>query len=219
MIVPQPSVRPLGEAAITLSWGSRVSAELNAIVHRVGGAIQAAALADVVDVVPAYAALTVFYDPLHVDHEAMSSRLLEVAATAQGSGTRAVAGAEHRIPVRYDGPDLEEVARQTGRPVSEVVQRHTAREYRVYMLGFVPGFAYLGELDPALVVPRHGTPRKRIPAGSVAIAGSQTAIYPLDTPGGWHLIGRTSVPVFDPIRTPAALLHAGDLVRFVAEAP
>jgi len=216
---PIPTVHALGESAITLSWGSTVSLELNARVHRAAARILAADLPAIVDVVPAYAALTVFYDPLHTDFPEMADRLHQLAVAATEPGAPASAPIEHDIPVVYDGPDLEEVARQTGLKVSEVVHRHTAREYRVYLLGFVPGFAYLGELDPALVVPRHGSPRKRIPAGSVAIAGSQTAIYPLDTPGGWHLIGRTSVSVFDPARDPAALLRPGDLVRFVAEVP
>lgn len=215
---PIPTIHALGESAITLSWGSTVSLELNARVHRAAAGIRAADLPAIVDVVPAYAALTVFYDPLHTDFTEMADRLHQLAAASTEPGAPASNPIEHAIPVVYDGPDLEEVARQTGLKVSEVVQRHTAREYRVYLLGFVPGFAYLGELDPALVVPRHGSPRKRIPAGSVAIAGSQTAVYPLDTPGGWHLIGRTPVSVFDPARDPAALFRPGDLVRFVAEA-
>ena len=219
MKAPTPTLHALGETAVTLSWGSTVSLELNAMVHQAAGAIRAADLPAVVDVVPAYAALTVFYNPLHTNFDEMAEQLRQLVAAATTPNAPAVESVEHCIPVVYDGPDLEEVARQTGLKVSDVIQRHTAPEYRVYLLGFVPGFAYLGELDPALVVPRHGSPRKRIPAGSVAIAGAQTAVYPLDTPGGWHLIGRTSVSVFDPTRDPAALLSPGDLVRFVAETP
>ncbi|HEX9167224.1 MAG TPA: 5-oxoprolinase subunit PxpB, partial [Gemmatimonadales bacterium] len=123
-------------------------------------------------------------------------------------------GREWVIPVRYDGPDLEWVAARTGLNPDEVVRRHSARLYTVYLLGFVPGFAYLGELDPTLVLPRRSTPRQRVPAGSVAIAGAQTAVYPLATPGGWHLIGQTTLRLFDPEREPPALLAAGDTVRF-----
>lgn len=202
---------------MTLSWGSTVAPELNREVHRAAAAIRTAAIPEVVDIVPAYAALTVFYDPLHVGFEEMAARLLALTARGSVDESTAPAPTEHRIPVCYDGPDLDEVARQTGLPAAEVIARHAAREYRVYLLGFVPGFAYLGELDPALVVPRRATPRKRVPAGSVAIAGAQTAVYPLDTPGGWHLIGRTTIPIFDPARTPASLLRSGDLVRFVSE--
>jgi inhibitor of KinA len=101
--------------------------------------------------------------------------------------------------------------------VEEVIARHQQRSYRVYLLGFVPGFAFLGQLDPALELPRRTPPRQKVPAGSVAIAGAQTGIYPIDTPGGWHLIGRTSVVLFDPTRHPPALLSVGDTVRFEAE--
>ncbi|MDZ4673121.1 MAG: 5-oxoprolinase subunit PxpB [Gemmatimonadota bacterium] len=213
---PTPVALPLGESAVTLSWGTTVSADLNALVHHAARIIRAAALPSVEDIVPGYAVLTVFYDPLHTAFGVMADRLLELLQSSGGEQETGPAPAEHVIPVCYDGPDLDEVARQTGLPVAEVIARHTAREYRVYLLGFVPGFAYLGELDPALVVPRRGSPRKRIPAGSVAIAGQQTAIYPLDTPGGWHLIGRTSAVMFDPVREPASLLGPGDLVRFVS---
>lgn len=218
MTHPTPEALPLGEAAVTLSWGTAVSPQVNAQVHRAAEVIRAAALPQVADLVPAYAALTVFYDPLHTDYRRMADQLLELVEAAGDGGGSPLAPAEHEIPVCYDGPDLDEVARQTGLPTAEVIARHAAREYRVYLLGFVPGFAYLGELDPALVVPRRGSPRKRIPAGSVAIAGEQTAVYPLDTPGGWHLIGRTSAVMFDPTRSPASLLAPGDLVRFVSVA-
>jgi KipI family sensor histidine kinase inhibitor len=121
----------------------------------------------------------------------------------------------HTIPVLYDGVDLPVVAGQTGLAIDEVVARHTARTYTVYAVGFVPGFGYLGDLDPALVVPRRPTPRPRVPTGSVAIAGGHTAVYPLETPGGWHLIGRTSIRMFDAAADPPARLAVGDTVRFV----
>ena len=119
------------------------------------------------------------------------------------------------VPVVYDGEDLAEVARLTGLPADEVVRRHTAPEYLVAFLGFAPGFPYLVGLDPALHVPRRATPRTRVPAGSVGLAGEQTGIYPQPTPGGWQLIGRTDVVLFDPLRDPPALLAAGDRLRFV----
>jgi KipI family sensor histidine kinase inhibitor len=122
------------------------------------------------------------------------------------------------IPVIYGGaggPDLEAVAELAGCPVSEVIARHAARTYRVYMLGFVPGFAYMGTVDPAIAAPRHRVPRERVPAGSVGIAGQQTGVYPVESPGGWQLIGRTSTVMFDAARTPPSLLSPGDRVRFV----
>lgn len=121
------------------------------------------------------------------------------------------------IPVRYggaDGPDLDDVARLTGLPAGEVIARHAAATYSVRFLGFTPGFAYLGPLDPSLVCPRLDRPRRAVPAGSVAIAADQTAVYPASTPGGWRLIGRTTQVMFDPRREPMSLLAMGDLVRF-----
>jgi len=209
-----PTLHPLGESAITLSWGTTVESALNDRVQAAARAIEAAALPGVRELVPAYASLTVFYDPLHLDAAALAPRLADLARAATGVETAQAAGREHLIPVRYAGPDLDEVARQTGLSRAEVIRRHAERWYRVYLLGFAPGFAYLGDLDPALVLARRGIPRKRVPAGSVAIAGGQTAVYPLDTPGGWHLLGHTEVVLFDPERQPPSLLQPGDLVRF-----
>jgi KipI family sensor histidine kinase inhibitor len=122
---------------------------------------------------------------------------------------------EHEIPTRYDGPDLDEVARMSGLTTDEVVRLHSAAAYRVFFLGFMPGFAYCGVLDPRIVAPRLPSPRTRVPAGSVAVADGQTSVYPFASPGGWRLIGSTDLVMFDPAREPAALLRAGDVVRFV----
>lgn len=209
-----PVLTPLGESAITLAYGNVVDPALNARVLRAAAAVRQAGLPAVRELVPAYAALTVWYDPLHVDAATMIEQLARVVRHADALPDHELAGREHRIPVRYDGPDLDEVARQTGLSRAEVVRRHAAPWYRVYLLGFAPGFAYLGDLDPALALARRGTPRKRVPAGSVGIAGAQTAIYPLDTPGGWHLIGHAEVTCFDPERSPPSLFQPGDRVRF-----
>lgn len=217
MTGPGPRIVPLGEAAVTVSWGDAVSPALNATVLQAAATIHAAPPPGFLDLVPAYASLTVYYDPLHVDHAAMATQLAALVARASAEDAVPALPREHEIPVRYDGPDLDEVARQVGLPVQEVVARHRAPVYRVFLLGFVPGFAYLGELDPRLVLSRRGTPRKRVPTGSVAIAGAQTAVYPLDTPGGWHLIGSTSVSLFDPDRAQPSLLQPGDLVQFVED--
>lgn len=215
MTLPPPHITPLGDSAVTLSWGDAVSDELNRRVLGAMQAIESAALPEITDLVPAYAALTVWYDPLHLDYQEMAVRLATLAASADPADTAGGSRREHEIPVRYDGPDLEEVARQVGMTRAEVIECHAARTYRVYLLGFVPGFGYLGELDPRLVLPRRGTPRKVVPAGTVAIAGAQTAVYPLDTPGGWHLIGHTAVAMFDPDRAEPSLLRPGDDVRFI----
>jgi len=118
------------------------------------------------------------------------------------------------VPVRYDGEDLEEVATRTGLSTAEVIRIHSAQMYRVLVIGFVPGFAYMGQLDPRLVLPRREAPRKRVPPGSIAIAEAQTGIYPSATPGGWHLIGTTTAKLFDPGRDRPALFSVGDRVVF-----
>ena len=209
-----PRVHPLGDGALTLTLGDAVSAETNARVHAAAAAIRRAGHAAIRDVVPAYAAVSVFYDPLHTSYDDIAARLLAAVKSADSVAVP-VERRTVEIAVRYDGPDLAEVARATGLGDAEVVARHAAAEYRVYLLGFVPGFAYLGELDPALRLPRRSSPRTRVPAGSVAIAGAQTAVYPLATPGGWHLIGRTEERMWDVRRDPPALLAVGDRVRFV----
>ena len=213
-------ITPLGDCAVTIQIGDHADPVIARRVRALAADIHAAALAPVRDVALGYAALTVWYDALHTDYAAMVSALepiVAAAATRLGApATSAVTGREHVISVRYDGPDLEEVAQRTGLTTSDVVSRHSGRQYTVYFLGFVPGFAYLGELDSALVLPRRTEPRPRVPAGAVAIAGAQTAIYPYAIPGGWHLIGRTAVNLFDPRRDPPATLAPGDRVRFVA---
>jgi 5-oxoprolinase (ATP-hydrolysing) subunit B len=210
-----PIFCPLADSALTIALGDRADAETSARVRAVAAGVRAAGLAPVRDVAFGYAAVTVWYDALHTDYAAMEALLQPIVAAAAVAEPGFAVGREHVIPVRYDGPDLEDVARRTGLAVADVIARHSARTYTVYFLGFVPGWAYLGELDPRLVVPRRTEPRARVPAGSVAIAGAQTGVYPYTIPGGWHLIGRTSVGLFDPMRDPPAVFAAGDRVRFV----
>ncbi len=210
-----PAVLALGDGAFTVALGDRVERTLHRRVLGLSRAIAGAGLPGVSEIVPAYAAVTVYLTP-DADPEAIERRLLELARTASdplpddgAEPSRLVA-----IPVRYDGPDLGDVAERTGLTREDVVRLHAGREYEVYLLGFAPGFGFLGELDPALRLPRRSSPRTRVPAGSVAIAGAQTAVYPLETPGGWHLIGRTDLVMFDRERNPPALLRPGDRVRF-----
>jgi KipI family sensor histidine kinase inhibitor len=205
---------PLGDSAITVTYGTERSTELLKKIHSAARSLAAAKLPNVEDVVPAYLALTVFYDSLHASYAEMSARIIDACERAADSPIGPGESRVHRIPVRYDGPDLVEVAEATGLSVDDVIGRHSSRPYTVDLLGFVPGFAYLGEIDPTLQLPRRPEPRPRVAAGSVAIAGAQTAVYPLDTPGGWHIIGRTDVTMFDPARDPPALLRAGDTVLF-----
>lgn len=209
-----PELRPLGDSAILITLGDAVERELNRRVHTCADAIRSAGLAGVIDVVPAYASLAVHYDATTASADEMESRLREIVRAPSPKQPWYAERARVTIPTRYDGPDLPTVAEATGLAADEVIARHSAVEYYVYMMGFAPGFAYLGGLDPALRLPRREVPRARVPRGSVAIAGSQTAVYPHETPGGWHLIGTTDLPLFDPRRDPPALLRAGDRVRF-----
>ncbi|MGK2935767.1 MAG: 5-oxoprolinase subunit PxpB [Gemmatimonadaceae bacterium] len=212
--IRSPELVPLGDGAILVTLGDAVEREVNCRVHACASAIRTAGLAGVMDVVPAYASLAVHYDASAVSADEVTSRLREVMQTPLPDETERTGGALVTIPVLYDGPDLAAVAETTGLAPAEVIARHSAVEYYVYMIGFAPGFAYLGDLDPALRLPRREVPRTRVPRGSVAIAGSQTAVYPHETPGGWHLIGTTDLLLFDPRRDPPALLRPGDRVRF-----
>lgn len=183
-------------------------------VHATATALAAAKLAAVHDIVPAYLGVAVFYDPLHAQYNEMAAKVLSICEQVSASAPTARNIPEHEIRVTYDGADISEASASLGLSVDEVIARHSGRRYTVDLLGFVPGFAYLSELDQSLQLPRRSQPRPRVPAGSVAIAGAQTAVYPLDTPGGWHIIGRTDAVMFDPSRDPPALLRAGDVVRF-----
>jgi len=148
--------------------------------------------------------------------DATATRVAQIVETLRGLPSEAGGGRLVEIPVVYDGEDLAEVARRTGLGVDEVVARHSGRDYRVWLLGFAPGFPYLGVLDGALHLPRRETPRARVAAGSVAIAGAQTGIYPSESAGGWHVIGRTARTLFDPAVAEPFLLRPGNAVRFVA---
>lgn len=206
----------LGDSAYLVSLGTGVDLELSARIARLANELRGRDVAGRIGVVPAYAALAVHFDPAIADAGALADLLGRLAAAEvqqpapdDGKGSKC-----HVIPVRYDGPDLDVVAQRLGLPSAEVIRRHAERTYQVLFLGFVPGFGYLGPLDPTLALPRRPEPRQRIPPGSVAIAGEQTAIYPIETPGGWHLIGRTDTVLFDPSQSVPNLLTAGDRVRF-----
>jgi inhibitor of KinA len=211
-----PRISPLGDAAVTVAFADRLDPAARRQVLALHRELARRPLAGTIELVAAMTTLTIYYDPLEVDYQttraAIRLRLDARTEEEESSHRRLVV-----IPVRYDGPDLNEVAARTGLTPDAIAARHSAREYEVLLLGFVPGWAYLGELDPSLVLPRRASPRERVPPGSVAIAGQQTGIYPAATPGGWHLIGTTRERMFDPNRTPASLLAVGDRVRFVPE--
>ena len=211
----EPRISPLGDSALTITLGHGISEQLSEKVVEEAHLIEESEILGVVDVVPAYASVTVHYDPLRVGYADLRSRLLALAGSGQPTAVGNAGSRSHTIQVRYDGEDLADVAARVGLTTGDVIAIHTATEYRVFVIGFVPGFAYLGVLDSRLVIPRREAPRKRVPPGSVAIAEAQTGIYPSATPGGWHLIGTTDVRMFDPARSEPALFAVGDRVRFV----
>ncbi len=209
-----PIVQSLGDTAITFRFGREISEEISRAVVAHARHVSAAKIIGVSEVVPSYASLTVFYNPAVIRHDDVCQRALAIIWGPILPGTQTPEGTTHRIPVVYDGEDLPEIAQRTGLSVEDVIRIHSLAEYRVFVTGFVPGFAYLGILDERLAIPRRESPRKRVPPGSVAIADRQTAIYPAATPGGWHILGTTSAKMFDPARQQPALFQVGDTVKF-----
>jgi inhibitor of KinA len=207
---------PFGDTALLVEFGEAISLEVNRRVIALNDAILKAKLREVEELVPTYRSLLVRYNPLMTSYERLSLRIKEIEQTLTELTTR-VEGSRVTVPVVYGGeygPDLKSVARCHGLTQKNVVKLHSERDYRVYMIGFVAGFPYLGEVADEIATPRLETPRLRVPAGSVGIAEKQTGIYPCDAPGGWQIIGRTPMRLFNPRRQPPATLRAGDTVRF-----
>jgi KipI family sensor histidine kinase inhibitor len=210
-------IREAGDSALLLELDEVINVSVNARVVAIAAAVRRAALPGVRDVIPTYRSVAVHFDPLSIDVETVRDTLRRSAADATPDASE---GKTVVIPVQYGGdmgPDLRDVAAFAGMSADEVVARHTAARYRVFMLGFLPGFAYMGSVDEAIAMPRHATPRLKVPGGSVGIAGRQTGVYPRESPGGWRLIGRTPVSLFSPHRVPASLVAPGDTVRFVRD--
>lgn len=210
----------LGESALTVELGDRISPTINARVHALHAALLATPTPGLIESVPAYRSLTLYYDPRTLPLTELQGLVKAKLASLPAQAN--VPGRLHVIPVVYGGefgPDLESVAAETGLAPEQVIAEHTREMYRVYMVGFAPGFPYLGQTSKRLQVKRLSTPRTRVPAGSVAIAGRQTGLYPSATPGGWRLIGRTGWRFFDPMRLPPSRLQAGDQVRFIPSTP
>jgi inhibitor of KinA len=206
---------PAGDSALIVEFADRIDAAVNAQAVALAESVRAAALSGVRDVVPTFCSVAVYFDPLRTDVDALADRLDREAAREAPEPVSAASPI--RIPVCYGGafgPDLAEVARFAGMTEADIIELHSAPVYRVFMLGFVQGFAYLGTVHPRIAAPRRATPRVRVPAGSVGIAGLQTGIYPSESPGGWQLVGRTPVKPFDLGRLQPFLLKPGDAVRF-----
>lgn len=208
-----------GDAAFTIEFGDEVDPRLVAAVVALDDAIArrraAGGLRGITETMPTFRSLSVFYDPLATARDALEAELRPLLTSLEHAG--APAGRRWRLPACYEGdaaPDLAETARAAGLSGDEVVALHSGTEYRVYMLGFLPGFPFMGDVPPPLRLPRRAEPRVRVPAGSVAIATGLTAVYPWESPGGWHLLARCPLPLFDARRDSPSLLAPGDRVRF-----
>jgi KipI family sensor histidine kinase inhibitor len=205
----------MGDRGLLLEFGDEISREINEKVRRMTLAIQVEAIEGILDTIPTYRSLLVIYDPTALSIEDLKKRVGSIE-----EGLRETPLAEPkliRIPAVYGGvygPDLEGVAKYLQGSPEEVIRLHCSQPYLIYMLGFMPGFPYMGELPQALSIPRLKTPRLVVPKGSVAIAQRQTGIYSMESPGGWHILGRTPVELFDPEKDPPTLLQMGDSVQF-----
>ena len=207
-----------GDSCVAVQFSETIDEAVNERCIAAAETLERRRIHGVLDVVPTYNAVTIYFDPLKIDRRSLDVELHGLVESAPPATNPTPPTVE--IPVSYggaSGPDLQAVAEFAGASPSEVIRLHTGKTYRVYMLGFLPGFAYMGSVDARIAIPRLETPRMRVTAGSIGIAGAQTGIYPCDTPGGWRIIGRTSEKMFDPSRQEAFLLKAGDRVRFVAQ--
>ncbi len=203
-----------GDRALVVEFGDRIDRELSADVLRLGAIIGSSALDGVVETVPTFRSLTVYYDPLVTTRAKLQPA---IAGLLEGEHRPQASASLWRVPACYEGefaPDLDDVARLTGLTRGDIVALHSSTRFHVYMLGFLPGFPYMGDLPEVLALPRRANPRTRVPAGSISIAMTLTAIYPYESPGGWHLIGATPVRLFDARQASPALLNPGDAISF-----
>jgi KipI family sensor histidine kinase inhibitor len=212
--VLSPRILPCGDAAVSVEFGDAIDPDLNGRVLALDEALRRASPRGVIETVPTYRSLLVHFDPLATDYDELTAFLEAQARTVAPLDST---GRRWKVPVVYGGAfgeDLDDLADRHGLTAAEVVERHAGTVYRIYMIGFLPGFAYLGGLDPSLATPRRTQPRAKVPSGFIAIGGAQTAIGSLEGPSGWHLLGRTPVRSYDPAREPAFLFAAGDEIVF-----
>ena len=226
MIANRPlQIYSCGDHALTIVLGDQIAADINELVLSLADYLQQLQIEGVRDIIPAFQTITVVYDLALLKKKYSKESVFErikvilINAAQTFSINDRKKGRRVEIPVCYDGslaPDLEALAEMHGMDIAEVIRLHTSTIYRVYMIGFLPGFAYMGTVNPKITTPRKEKPRTRVPKGSVGIAGSQTGIYPFDSPGGWQLIGQTPLPLFDATQSAPCLLKPGDEVIFSA---
>lgn len=211
-----PRIMPAGDSALVVEFGDRIAPEINEQVNRLAARLRDYPVTGLGEAVPTYRSLFIHYDPFILSYAQLADLVRDQLIRVES--LPAVQPKEVEIPVVYGGPagpDLEAVAALLKLRPDDVIRLHSEALYRVYMIGFTPGFPYLGGLPEQLVVPRLTTPRTHVPAGSVGIAANQAGIYPIESPGGWRILGRTALRLFDPLSEPPSLLAPGDLVRFV----
>lgn len=205
-----------GDSSILIQFGNSIDPDINARIAATVQLMKEQHIEGVVDIIPAFCSLLINYDPRVISYDEMKTRMEKILSVEIAAGARRKK--VYEIPVCYGGefgPDLPTIAEHAGLSEQEVIDIHSSTDYLIYMLGFLPGFTYLGGLDERIHTPRLANPRIRIPAGSVGIGGSQTGIYPMDSPGGWQLMGMTPVKTYDPDREVPILVEAGDYIRFV----
>ncbi len=209
-------ILPAGDSALAVEFGNTIDPDINDQVHALAQKLTEANLPGILELVPTFRSLLIHYNPSLMTYSSLAETVqqLEKAAVSTKTARKRIL----EIPCCYGshfGPDLADMEQYTGLSRDEIIERHSSVDYKVYMLGFLPGFVYLGGLDKKLEMPRLATPRVKIPQGAVGIGGSQTGVYPLESPGGWRLIGGTPVDFYDPDREEPVLCHAGDYIRFV----
>lgn len=208
---------PAGDTSLSVEFGNEISVSINKQIRAFTIALEKSSIPGIVELIPTYRSLLVQYNPLEIGYDSLLFRLKGLLA--QINQIEIPPSDVLEIPVLYggdEGPDLAFVAQHNGLTPEEVIKIHTSTEYLIYMLGFTPGFTYLGGMDEKIATPRLETPRVKIPAGSVGIAGAQTGVYPIDSPGGWQLIGLTPVRMYDPTRSEPILPKAGEYIKFYA---
>ena len=212
--MPTPKILPCGDSAVTIEFGDRIDPDINGMVLALDDIIRARAPAGLLETVPTYRSLTVQFDPVETDYEALIRLVNE---ETKDLAPRKAVGRRWRVPVVYGGEfgsDLEEVAETHGMTPAQVIEIHSSAIYRIYMIGFLPGFTYLGGLDKRIATSRRVQPRAKIPSGTIMIGGEQAGIAPMDMPSGWHNLGLTPVRPYAPERDPVFLFAAGDEIVF-----